>query len=70
MTHFYKMKELHSIAGITKQAMWKYKERQEQMGEISDQVLNIMSDIRSRHKRMGCRRLYHEGTGIGWTGYF
>lgn len=59
MTHFYKMKELHSIAGITKQAMWKYKERQEQMGEISDQVLNIMSDIRSRHKRMGCRSMYY-----------
>lgn len=59
MTHFYKMQEFYSIAGISRQAMWKYQQRQQQMEEISDQVLNIMSDIRSRHKRMGCRSMYY-----------
>lgn len=59
MTHFYKMKELYSIAGISKQALWKYEERQEHMNEITGQVISVMDDIRSRHKRMGCRSMYY-----------
>jgi len=59
MTHFYTMKELYSIAGITKQALWKYNEHQEHMNEITEQVISVMDDIRSRHKRMGCRSMYY-----------
>lgn len=59
MKHVYKMRELYSIAGISKQAMWKYKERQEHMNEITEQVISLMDDIRSRHKRMGCRSMYY-----------
>lgn len=59
MTHCYPMKNLYSIVGISKQAMWKYKEHQEQMEEITENVVRVMKDIRKRHKRMGCRCMYY-----------
>lgn len=59
MTHGYKMKDMLCIAGISKQALWKYDQRQEQVKEISGNIVNIMNDIRLRHKRMGCRSMYY-----------
>ena len=39
--------------------MWKYKEHQGQMNEITENVVSVMKDIRRRHKRMGCRSMYY-----------
>jgi transposase InsO family protein len=62
------MKELYSVAGISKQALWKYKERQTRMSEITEDIVRIMKDIRIRHKRMGCRSMYyanHQPVSVG-----
>jgi putative transposase len=59
MNHRYKMKELYSVAGISKQALWKYNERQTQVQAITEDIVGIMKDIRVRHKRMGCRSMYY-----------
>lgn len=59
MTHFYRMKDFYSIAGISKQAMWKYTERLDQKQEVTEQVIGIMNALRSKHKRMGCRSMYY-----------
>jgi transposase InsO family protein len=53
------MKELYSVAGISKQALWKYKEQQTRMSEITEDIVQVMKDIRTRHKRMGCRSMYY-----------
>lgn len=59
MNHRYKMKELYSVAGISKQALWKYNERQAKVRGITEDIVKIMKDIRIRHKRMGCRSMYY-----------
>lgn len=59
MTHYYRMKDIYSIFGISKQAMWKYKEHQDQMNEITENVVSVMRALRKRHKRMGCRTMYY-----------
>jgi transposase InsO family protein len=62
------MKEMYSIAGITKQALWGHNRRQqEQMGE-NGQVIGIMKSIRKNHKRMGCRRMYYSTTNTSSVG--
>ncbi len=53
------MSELYAVAGISKQALWKYRERQEKMMQITTDIVRIMKDIRTRHKRMGCRSMYY-----------
>ena len=57
------MKELYSIANISKQALWKHDRRQETVTAITGQMVDIMEDIRQRHKRMGCRRMYYATQG-------
>lgn len=52
------MKDLLSMAGITKQALWKHHQRQELKREWIDKCLSIMRRIRTRHKHMGCRSIY------------
>lgn len=59
MSHFYKIKDMCSIAGISKQALWKHEKRQAKIQEVSEQVVDIMNDLRKRHKKMGCRSMYH-----------
>jgi transposase InsO family protein len=59
MNHRYKMKDLYSVAGISKQALWKYNERQAKVKGITEDIVKIMKDIRGRHKRMGCRSMYY-----------
>ncbi len=56
------MKDLYGIAGITKQALWKYHQREEHKLELIDQTLRIMRRIRRGHKRMGCRSIYSVST--------
>ncbi len=53
------MKELYSIADISKQALWKHRGRQVQLIELTEDIVNIMKDLRHRHKRMGCRSMYY-----------
>jgi len=53
------MKTMYTVAGISKQALWKYNKRQEEVGRITGQVTEIMHQLRTRHKRMGCRRMYY-----------
>jgi len=52
------MKDLFSVAGITKQALWKYHKREQTKYELICQSLSIMRRIRKRHKRMGCRSMH------------
>jgi hypothetical protein len=56
------MRELYDIAGISKQALWKYKQRRLHVGETTEHIVNIMTDLRVRHKRMGCRSMYYATT--------
>lgn len=53
------MKEMYAIAGISKQALWKYGKRQEEVALISCQVIDVIKTIRINHKRMGCRKIYY-----------
>jgi putative transposase len=52
------MKELYAEAGITKQALWKHKKRQEIVYNTTRQIVDKIKDIRKRHRRMGCRHMY------------
>jgi transposase InsO family protein len=52
------MKDLYAVAGITKQALWKHKKRQEIVDNTTRQIVKKIKDIRKRHKRMGCRHMY------------
>jgi putative transposase len=68
MIHNYNMREMYSMVGISKQAMWKHRRRQQQVQETTEQIVSIMNDIRLRHKRMGCRTMYYatqEKLGVG-----
>lgn len=53
------MKDLFSMAGISKQALWKHQRRNEQRALLSTFMISIMAKIRKRHKRMGCRTMYY-----------
>lgn len=53
------MKDLFSMAGITKQALWKYHNRLEQKSELIHTSLQIMRKVRKGHGRMGCRSIYY-----------
>jgi len=52
------MKDLYVVSGITKQALWKHKKRQEIVDNTTRQIVEKITDIRKRHKRMGCRHMY------------
>lgn len=56
------MKQLYQIAGLSKQALWKYRKREQQKNEVSEQVVEQMNTIRKHHKRMGCRSMYYAAT--------
>lgn len=52
------MKELYSLAGISKQAIHKYKKRRNQIQKVSETVVNECNQIRKKHKRMSCRKMF------------
>jgi len=56
------MKDLYTIVGITKQALWKYQRRKELNLQKKRQVIDIIKRKRQRHKQMGCRSIY-DATG-------
>lgn len=53
------MKELYEIAGLSKQALWKYRRRQQQKCEVTEQVIQQINKVRKHHKAMGCRSIYY-----------
>lgn len=53
------MKDMYQIAGISKQALWGYNKGNEHKAETTREVVGMMSTIRKRHSRMGCRRMYY-----------
>lgn len=56
------MKDLFSIAGLTKQGFWKHNRREEQKQTIADIVIDIIKKKRENHKRMGCRSIYYSSS--------
>lgn len=61
------MKELYEMVGITKQAHYKRVKQELKLAEVSQEVINAAQEIRKKHKKMGCRKLYDEikPEGIG-----
>lgn len=53
------MKTVYEVIGITKQAMSKYRKREQKKLEMSEQVIQQIKQIRKHHRRMGCRRMYY-----------
>jgi len=53
------MKDLCKLVGISKQSLWKHQRRLECNANISSRMVSRMTEIRKRHKRMGCRSMYH-----------
>ena len=62
------MKDLYTIVGITKQALWKYQRREELNFQKRMQVLDIIKRKRRRHKRMGCRSIYDASGSLSPVG--
>lgn len=54
------MEELYEMVGITKQAHYKRIKQQEKLAGITQEIMNSVKEIRKKHKRMGCRKLYDE----------
>lgn len=52
------MKDLYIVAGISKQAIYKYRLRQEYISSVSKEVIKACNKIRKNHKRMSCRKMY------------
>lgn len=62
------MKALCKIVGISKQALWSHKKREQVHCSKIEQVIAAMNQIRKDHKRMGSRRMYfacHEIPPVG-----
>ena len=51
---------MYQMIGITKQGHYKRVAYQEKMDHLADEVVTSAHKIRKEHKRMGCRKLYHE----------
>jgi len=48
------------MIGITKQGHYKHVAHQEKMELLSSEVIARATEIRKDHKKMGCRKMYHE----------
>jgi putative transposase len=53
------MKELYSVAGITKQSLWKHRKYQERTIFQVDQVIKAIEKKRKDHRKMGVRSLFY-----------
>lgn len=53
------MKDMCCMSGISKQNLWKHQKRMEINTKTSIRMISIMTNIRKRHKRMGCRSMYY-----------
>lgn len=52
------MEELYAIAGLSKQALFKYRRRQHYLSKVSALIVEKCNAIRTGHKRMSCKRMY------------
>lgn len=66
------MKPLYEIAGISRQALWKWALRRESRDRDAALVLTEVRRLRALHPRMGCRKLYSilRPGGMGRDGFF
>ena len=53
------MNDMYLIAGISKQALWKYNKHIDDISHIAIDVVEKINKARIKHKRMGCRRIYY-----------
>ena len=58
--HSYTMQSLYQMIGISKQGHYKRVSGQKQLARKNSDVLAGDLALRSVHKRMGCRKIYHE----------
>lgn len=52
------MKDLYSLIGLTRQALWKYHKREAYKRELIAHTIVMIKKIRKRHKRMSCRAIH------------
>ena len=52
------MESLYQVAGLSRQALWKAKQRTQYCETVSSKVVSECRKIRKAHKRMSCRRMY------------
>lgn len=52
------MKDVYSVAGISKQAIQKYQKRKDAVLDLSMKVIHHCTQTRKSHPRMSCRRIY------------
>jgi len=53
------MKDIYSVAGISKQAQWKHKKRQELKVARTTRVIKTIKQKRKHHRKMGVRNIYY-----------
>lgn len=58
VTHVFKMKDLHSVSGISKQSMYKYRKHKELSAKQETLVCQAMENMRKGHKKMSSRKVY------------
>lgn len=54
------MTELYTMLGISKQAHYKRVKRENELLGLTREIIASAKEIRQKHKRMGCRKLYSE----------
>lgn len=53
------MNQLYSVAGISKQGLWKHQRLQAHRNTIAEQCVSIMNKTRIDHKQMGARAMFY-----------
>jgi putative transposase len=59
-SHRYRNKELYAMIGITKQGYYKRLKLLKKQQVLQTQILDSATRIRREHRRMGCRKMYHQ----------
>jgi putative transposase len=54
------MNDIYAMIGITKQGFYRRLLREKAFENKKEKILEIATQIRVDHKKMGCRKLYHE----------
>jgi putative transposase len=63
------MEQVYEAIGITRQAIWKWKQRSEAKAEQTDRIIQEVKRWRQKHPKMGSRPMYYsmkcEGIALG-----
>lgn len=59
-SHPYKLEDLYAMVGISRQAHFKRVQLSKAHQEQAVEVIESAKEIRKRHSRMGCRKMYYE----------